>query len=137
MTRLLLTFLTAAFASLAASGANAAFDVTYDQGTRDDVRAYCEAANGVLSDREDYSMCVSTVVPGTTYTCDDAGDCIRTGFDLISTGTIRLPGQTISPAGFPQPHYTPKHYEGPILIPSGKTFRQLPYMGYGGLELVE
>jgi hypothetical protein len=138
MTRLILAFLTAAFASLAANAANAAFDVTYNDGTRDDVRAYCEASAGVLSDREDYTMCVSAVVPGATYTCDDAEQCIRTGFDLVSTGSVRVPGQSVSPAGFPEPHYTPNHYEGGVqMIPSGKTFRQLPYTGFGGLELVE
>jgi hypothetical protein len=127
MTRLLLAFLTAAFATLAAGQANAAFDVVYHEGTRDDVRAWCAADDGVISDREDYTMCLSAVVPGTSLTCDDAGDCISTGYDLTETGSVRIPGKSV----------TLRDEHGNILIPSGKTFRQLPYMGAGGLDIVE
>ena len=120
MTRLLIASATLALTLFAAGPAAAAFDVTYEEGTRDDVRAWCSVEDGVLSDREDYTMCISSIVPGTTFTCDDAGDCTRTGFDLLATGSVGAARQSVAPAdqrdfvttdvGFPEPHYTPYLY---------------------------
>lgn len=67
--------------------AQAGIDVQHLEGTRAEVRAYCLAADGVLSDRNDYSMCLSG--HGATLTCYDSRQCIRTGYDLdLPTGGI-------------------------------------------------
>jgi hypothetical protein len=129
MTRLLLVSAAVVFTAFTAGPAAAAFDVFHHDGSRNDVRAWCTAEGGVISDREDYTMCISTVVPGTTLTCDDDGYCTTTGFDLTATGSvIRLPGADVAPAIQSKPA---------IMIPSGKTFRHLPYTGFGGLDIVE
>jgi len=124
MTRLLLVAAFAAFSALAAGPASAAFDVAYEQGTRTDVRAWCATDGGVLSDREDYTMCIAQE-RGASFTCDDDGACTRTGFDL-STGSIRpIPGVTVAPTSeiLPQPI-------------SGTDYVPLPYTGFGGLDIV-
>lgn len=81
----------AALSLFAAAPAIAGLDVDHTEGSRWDVRAWCTVTGGILSDREDYTMCVSVNVPGATFTCDADGACTRTGFDLIETGGISRP----------------------------------------------
>ena len=95
MNRTILALAFASLSALLAVPANAGFDVAYAEGSRNDVRAWCATDGGVLSDREDYTMCVSANASGVTFTCDDAGACTRTGFDLIETGSILVPGQSV------------------------------------------
>ena len=148
MTRLLLVAAFAAFSALAAGPASAAFDVAYEQGTRADVRAWCATDGGVLSDREDYTMCMATE-RGATFTCDDGGACIRTGFDLTtgSIGSRAVPAASAVP--FDSGHAHGLVVEGlaspdfvtvdPVTTGSVKPTPSpyLPYTGHGGLDIVE
>jgi hypothetical protein len=86
------TALITAFSALAlgctVATAYASIDVNYLKGSRADVRAYCVGDDAVLSERNDYSMCIRA--RGATFMCYDDGDCIRTGDDL-TTGSIPTP----------------------------------------------
>lgn len=104
--------LTAAFSAVAfattIAAAQAGFDVKHLEGSRADVRAYCVETDAVLSDRNDYTMCISQ--HGATLTCYDGRDCIRTGYDLdLTTGSIPAPPRN----------------------------NHLPYTGHGGLDIIE
>jgi hypothetical protein len=148
MTRLLLVAAFAAFSALAAGPASAAFDVSYEQDTRADLRAWCVSDGGVLSDREDYTMCIAEE-RGATFTCDDDGACIATGFDL-STGSIgNRAVPTLDVAPFDSGHAHGLVVEGlanpglvtadPITTGSIKPSPSpyLPYTGHGGLDIIE
>jgi hypothetical protein len=71
-----------------AGSANAAFEVYYFEGNRDDVRAGCIGEGEVLLDRADYSFCYDKV-EGASQTCDDDGDCIGTGYTHVADNAER------------------------------------------------
>ena len=88
--------------------AQAGFDVKHLEGSRADVRTYCAQNDAVLSDHNDYTMCISQY--GATLTCYDDRSCIRTGYDLdLITGSI----------------------------PAPRRYNHLPYTGHGGLDIIE
>jgi hypothetical protein len=66
-----------------AGAANAAFEVYYFEGNRDDVRTGCIGEGDVLLDRGDYSFCYDKI-EGASLTCDDDGDCIGTGYTSVA-----------------------------------------------------
>lgn len=97
MNRILPAIAVAGLTAFLAAPAVAQFDVSYFEGSRGDVRGWCAIEDGVLSDREDYTMCIVNDFGVATITCDDARSCTRTGFDVIETGAIgRNPGQTVT-----------------------------------------
>jgi len=110
-TLLSLAFLSLALIAAPAAGAN--LTVENVDASRSDVREWCAVEGGVLSDREDYTLCIVAEIPGTAFACDDAGICTRTGFDGIATGTVGNPLPDYLPEAVregaqkivPSPHY--------------------------------
>ena len=81
-----LSLVIATTAALFAAPAFAGFDVQYTEGSRDDVRNWCVAVDGGLTEGSDYSSC-SGGEAGLSLTCDEAGECIKTGFGLAPIPT--------------------------------------------------
>jgi hypothetical protein len=71
-----------------AGTANAAFEVYYFEGNREDVRTQCIGEGEVLLDRGDYSFCYDKI-EGASQTCDDDGDCIGTGYAQVADNAER------------------------------------------------
>jgi hypothetical protein len=90
MTRMRIAVVAVAFfAQLGLAGlAQAGFEVTTYNGSRDDLRAYCVGEGRTLIEHPDYSLCQDEMT-GANHGCEANGDCFSAG-----NSARRLPGNS-------------------------------------------